>query len=347
MTSRHGFESHHLQIIRFSQPYGCFFIIQKSIDLLAAFLYDMNSLCTISSYGRAHPWRGWGEWFDPIIVQFFIATNFWLLILHFKSLMIFVSGSIAYDTIISTVGTFDSSRRGDDNHYSYSLYAPRVIRQPWGTGHNIAYSLGLLWYKNQTILTGSVGSDFIIDERLEKHIDYTHVLKDEQTLTAWAYITNDDDNNQIIAFHPWAMSSGLHTIPDQKFDYAIVTPNDKAIMVAHVYATKQSGALVFFDPGQALGLFTKEDLSDLFGHIDYLICNDEEASTIAKLFDTTEDQLYTLCAGVIITRWAHGVSQISNLPSLRGEGLGVRYHHILLIKWSIQLVQEMHSEEQC
>ena len=92
------------------------------------------------------------------------------------------------------------------------------------------------------------------------------------------------------------MASGLLTIPDQKFDYAIVTPNDKAIMVAHVYATKQSGALVFFDPGQALGLFTKEDLSD------YLICNDEEASTIAKLFDTTEDQLYTLCAGVIITR---------------------------------------------
>ena len=44
--------------------------------------------------------------------------------------MIFVSGSIAYDTIISTVGTFDSNRRGDDNHYSYSLYAPRVIRQP-------------------------------------------------------------------------------------------------------------------------------------------------------------------------------------------------------------------------
>lgn len=41
-----------------------------------------------------------------------------------------------------------------------------------------------------------------MDERLEKYIDYTHVLKDEQTLTAGAYITNDDDNNQIIAFHP-------------------------------------------------------------------------------------------------------------------------------------------------
>ena len=98
------------------------------------------------------------------------------------------------------------------------------------------------------------------------------------------------------------MASGLLTIPDQKFDYAIVTPNDKAIMIAHVHATKQSGAIVFFDPGQALGLFTKEDLSDLFGHIDYLICNDEEAAVIAKLFDTTEDQLHTLCTGVIITR---------------------------------------------
>ncbi len=111
------------------------------------------------------------------------------------------------------------------------------------------------------------------------------------------------------------MASGLLTIPDQKFDYAMITPNDKAIMIAHVHATKQSGAVVFFDPGQALGLFDKNDLSDLFRHIDYLICNDEEASTIAKLFNTTEDQLHTLCAGVIITRGAHGVSLYPSTPT--------------------------------
>ena len=128
---------------------------------------------------------------------------------------------------------------------------------------------------------GSIGSDFIIDPRLAHHIDYDHVLKDDQTLTAGAYITNDAHNNQMIVFHPGAMSNGLHTIPDKKFDYAMITPNDKAIMISHVHATKASGTTVFFDPGQALVLFDKNDLSDLFGRIDYLICNDEEAASIA------------------------------------------------------------------
>lgn len=81
--------------------------------------------------------------FRVSIYSFLLLLNL-LLPFYFQLLMIFVSGSIAYDTIISTVGTFDSSRRGDDKHYSYSLYAPRVIRQAGGTGHNIAYSLGLL-----------------------------------------------------------------------------------------------------------------------------------------------------------------------------------------------------------
>ena len=66
---------------------------------------------------------------NPLSCSFLLLLNSHFLILHFKLLMIFVSGSIAYDTIISTVGTFDSSRRGDDKYYSYSLYAPRVIRQ--------------------------------------------------------------------------------------------------------------------------------------------------------------------------------------------------------------------------
>lgn len=221
---------------------------------------------------------------------------------------IFVSGSIAYDTIISTVESFDESRRGDNDRYSYSMYAPRVVRQTGGTGHNIAYALGLLGYKDQTMLVGSVGRDFIIESRLESVIDYTHVLHDDDTLTAGAYMTNDAHNNQMIVFHPGAMSSGLHTIPDHKFEYAIITPNDRAIMISHVYATKAAGATVFFDPGQALGLFSKEDLSDLFERIDYLIFNDEESVTIAKLFEMSEEEFFRLCPHMIITRGAQGVS---------------------------------------
>lgn len=129
-----------------------------------------------------------------------------------------------------------------------------------GTGHNIAYNLGLLGLKEQTILVGAVGHDFTYAPRLSALIDYRHVLVDDTSLTAHAYMINDDDNTQIITFHPGAMASGLHTIPDQHYRYAIITPNDKAIMIAHTHAARNTGATVFFDPGQALGLFSKEDL---------------------------------------------------------------------------------------
>lgn len=221
--------------------------------------------------------------------------------------MLFVSGSIAYDTIISSVGTFASNVRGIDSPYNLSLYAPRVRVASGGTGHNIAYNLGLLGLKEQTVLAGSVGHDFTHDPRLAACVDYRHVLVDDTALTAHAYMINDDDKTQIIAFHPGAMASWLQTIPDHPYRYAIITPNDKAIMIAHTHAARQTWAVVFFDPGQALWLFNKDDLVWLVPSIDYLICNEPESESIALLFGVSVDQLSTIFANVIVTRGWDGI----------------------------------------
>ena len=222
--------------------------------------------------------------------------------------MIIVSGSIAYDTIVSTAWKFVDNRRGDEKHYSYSLFSPRMVRQSWWTWHNIAYTLWLLGFKNETLLVWSVGIDFIAEERLKNHISYDHVLTNSKNLTACATIINDDDNNQIIAFHPWAMSSWLHTLPNQNCKYSIIAPNDKQIMISHAKAAKAMWSVVFFDPGQALWLFTKEDLSDIFSVVDYLICNDEEALSIATLFSIDVSNISTICKNFIITQWANWIS---------------------------------------
>lgn len=102
------------------------------------------------------------------------------------------------------------------------------------------------------MLVSAVGHDFKHDTRLASLIDYRHVLVDDTALTAHAYMINDEDNTQIITFHPGAMASGLQTIPEQAYRYAIITPNDKTLMLAHTHAAKKTGAVVFFDPGQAL-----------------------------------------------------------------------------------------------
>lgn len=223
--------------------------------------------------------------------------------------MLFVSGSIAYDTIISTVGTFDSNRRGNDIHYSYSLYSPSIARQSGGTGHNVAYTLGLLWAKELTCLVGAVWNDFVPSRKQQDLIDYSHVITDNEAMTAHAFMVNDEQQHQIIVFHPGAMASGLHTIPNEKFQYALITPNDKEIMISHVKLTKASGATVFFDPGQALGLFSKEDIHNLASYVDYLICNEEEALTICKLFDYKNmTDIELLFWAAIITKWADGLT---------------------------------------
>lgn len=219
---------------------------------------------------------------------------------------IFVSGSVAYDTIISTVGSFSSNARGEVWSYNLSLFAPTVRIAFGGTGHNIAYNLGLLWQRNNTDLVACVGHDFDYS-RYSSMIDYIHLTQDDTALTGHAYMINDANNAQIISFHPWALWSGTLTIPNHPYTYAIIAPNDKPIMIAHLHAARQSGATVFFDPGQQLWLFTKEDMIWLQSSTDYLICNEPESEHIATLFDTTVIDLHTIFPKLIITQWERWV----------------------------------------
>lgn len=224
---------------------------------------------------------------------------------------IFVSGSVAYDTIISTVGTFASNARGEEWSYNLSLFAPSVRIAFWGTGHNIAYNLGLLWYRNHTHLVACVGHDFDYT-RYSTMIDYIHLTQDDTALTGHAYMINDDNNAQIISFHPWALWSWMLSIPNHPYSYAIIAPNDKPIMIAHLHAARQSWAIVFFDPGQQLWLFTKEDIIWLQSSIDYLICNESEGEHIAILFNTTIENLHTIFPKLIVTKGENWVKYWDN-----------------------------------
>jgi adenosine kinase len=68
---------------------------------------------------------------------------------------ILISGSIAFDTIIQTVGRFSPHAGSEDLHLS--LFAPTIRREYGGTAANIAYSLALLGRTPHVIAT--VGDD--------------------------------------------------------------------------------------------------------------------------------------------------------------------------------------------
>ncbi len=70
---------------------------------------------------------------------------------------ILISGSIAFDTIIQTVGNFRAQDNTTNPDLHLSLFSPQIRRENGGTAANIAYSLALLGKPSHII--ASIGED--------------------------------------------------------------------------------------------------------------------------------------------------------------------------------------------
>lgn len=64
---------------------------------------------------------------------------------------ILISGSIAFDTIIQTLGDFRSQDNLVNSDLNLSLFAPTIRKEYGGTAGNIAYSLALLGKSSHVI----------------------------------------------------------------------------------------------------------------------------------------------------------------------------------------------------
>jgi len=118
-----------------------------------------------------------------------------------------ICGSIAYDSIMVFHGRFKDHILPDQVHIlNVSFLVPTLRQEFGGVAGNIAYNLALL--QGRPLPMGTVGDD--AGEYLRRFdelgIDRSRVLHIEGTRTAQAFITTDLDDNQIVAFHPGAMS---------------------------------------------------------------------------------------------------------------------------------------------
>ena len=115
---------------------------------------------------------------------------------------ILVTGSLAYDYVMKIDDEFKNFILPDQlDKLNIGLVATDMQKSLGGTAANIAYSLGLLGYKDRTHMLGTVGKDFDIDERLSQYIDFSHIGKIEEEFTACAYVITDRQQNQIIPFY--------------------------------------------------------------------------------------------------------------------------------------------------
>lgn len=222
---------------------------------------------------------------------------------------VLISGSVAYDTIMVFDGHFQDHILPDRVHMlNVSFLAPTLKREFGGCAANIAYNLALLG--GQAVVLAAVGrdgSDYV--ERLSAlGIDTSCILQSDSTYTAQAFITTDLADNQITAFHPGAMMQAHEVaLPDTgQAAWGIVAPNGKEAMLRHArdFAARQIPWI--FDPGQALPLFSGDELRALIQGAQAIAVNDYESQLLAQKTGWDETRLAREVQALIVTRGSQG-----------------------------------------
>lgn len=138
-------------------------------------------------------------------------------------------------------------------------------------------------------------------------------------LSASAYIVSDAHGNQMSFFHPGAMNQAEKSTIKyvrEEVDYAIVAPNKKEAMIQHVHELFDKSARVFFDPGQQITDFTKEEMLPLFEYTAYLIVNQYEYEELMKKVEMDEQELKQRFNKIIVTYGAEGSQIIDTQETL-------------------------------
>jgi adenosine kinase len=222
---------------------------------------------------------------------------------------ILVCGSIAYDNIMVFRGRFKDHILADQIHIlNVAFLVPDLRREFGGCAGNIAYGLKLLG--GVPLVMGTVGEDAApYLERLDAlGLAREHVRTIPGTLTAQAFITTDLDDNQITAFHPGAMNHSATNRIDGALDVAlaIVAPDGREGMAAHVNDLASARIPFMFDPGQQLPAFAGPDLLAMIDAASYVAVNDYEGRLLVEKTGRGLEELARMVDALIVTKGAAG-----------------------------------------
>ncbi|WP_345248344.1 carbohydrate kinase family protein [Pigmentiphaga soli] len=197
---------------------------------------------------------------------------------------VIVCGSVAFDTIMVFEGRFQEHILPEQVHsLSVSFLVPSMRKEYGGCAGNISYSLRLLGGKPIPVATvGEDAGDYL--ERMRGlGIDTRWVKVVPGTYTAQCFITTDLADNQITAFHPGAMgAAATNDLGDAPGAWGIVAPDAKDGMFAHARRLHARGIPFIFDLGQAMPLFSGDDLEEMLKLAQVITVNDYEAHVVEQ-----------------------------------------------------------------
>jgi adenosine kinase len=242
-----------------------------------------------------------------------------------------IFGSIAYDFTMQSYSPFAESILPEHiENLNVAFMVSNLRREYGGCAANIAYNYNMLSH-GDALVFGVVGQDGqSYKNYFEKlGIQTNHVTLVEDEFTAQAFITSDPKKNQITSFYPGAMSHS-HTIAfpqDKDITIAILGPEDKRGTFATAQHCTEKHIPFIFDPGQALPVFSGEDLLDLVNRATYLTLNDYEAQLFEDKTKQTPQSFLNkapLLKAVIITNGEKGSTiytqdEVINVPVVTPE----------------------------
>jgi len=220
-----------------------------------------------------------------------------------------ICGSFAFDTIMVFHDKFKNHILPEQVHIlNVSFLVPDLRREFGGCAGNIVYNLGLLGGDGKAM--GTVGTDFApyADWMRSQSMSLDCIRVIENTYTAQAYITTDQDDNQITAFHPGAMNyAHENKVSDvQGCSIGLVSPDGRQGMIEHAEQFVEAGIPFIFDPGQGMPMFDGDDLMRFAEQADWLAFNDYEWQLMQDRTGKSADELAQMVQAVIVTRGGKG-----------------------------------------
>lgn len=224
---------------------------------------------------------------------------------------IIVTGSIAYDYLMSFPGSFSEHLLPDHlSRVSLSFLVDSMEKRRGGCAANIAYTLGLLEVK--PALMATVGQDFPeYRDWLERAgVDTSLVREVPGKFSASFFCSTDRENNQIASFYTGAMAHAaeLSFREAGQCDLAVVSPNDPAAMVKYAEECRALGIRYMYDPGQQCARSTADELRAGIVGATLLIVNDYEMELIRQKVGLGERDILQRSEALIVTRGEKGSS---------------------------------------
>jgi adenosine kinase len=224
---------------------------------------------------------------------------------------IIVTGSIAYDYLMSFPGSFTEHILPEHlQRVSLSFLVDTMDKRRGGCAPNIAYTLALLGERPR--LMGTAGQDFDEYRRWLDlvGVDTTLVKQIADKFTASFFCNTDRSGNQIASFYTGAMANAAEvSFRDAgPCDLAILSPNDPAAMVRYVEDCRELGIPFIYDPSQQVARLGGDELRRGLEGAHLVICNDYEFEIIREKTGMDAAAMLRQAEAVVVTQGEKGAS---------------------------------------